>query len=147
MSIPSGISLWPFFFSNLRFAISKICNYGRDYGGHVQGMLQPNNRIRLFLSAVNRMEIKSLIRSLTITKCFLFHGDIILNRSNNSQISIETSAPQQADGFIINNYFGISNITARRQKRFPTGSLANNRCPVMLHVTKICVSYWLSHNN
>ena len=30
------------------------------------------------------------------------HGVIILNRSNNSQISIETSAPQQAGGFIKN---------------------------------------------
>ena len=40
------------------------------------------------------------------------HGVIILNRSNNSQISIETSAPQQAGGFIIKYYFGISNITA-----------------------------------
>ena len=42
------------------------------------------------------------------------HGDMILNRSNNSQISIETSVPQQASGFIINNYFRISNITAWR---------------------------------
>ena len=42
------------------------------------------------------------------------HGDIILNRSNNLQISIETSAPQQARGFIINNHFGISNITTCR---------------------------------
>ena len=39
---------------------------------------------------------------------------MILNRSNNSQISIETSAPQQAGGFIIKYYFGISNITASR---------------------------------
>ena len=39
---------------------------------------------------------------------------MILNRSNNSQISIETSAPQQAGGFIIKYYFGISNITACR---------------------------------
>ena len=39
---------------------------------------------------------------------------MILNRSNNSQISIETSAPQQAGGFIIKCYFGISNITASR---------------------------------
>ena len=41
-------------------------------------------------------------------------GVIILNRSNNSQISIEKSAPQQAGGFIIKCYFGISNITACR---------------------------------
>ena len=44
----------------------------------------------------------------------LEHGVIILNRSNNSYISIETSAPQQAGGFIIKYYFGISNITACR---------------------------------
>ena len=44
----------------------------------------------------------------------VYHGVMILNRSNNSQISIGTSAPQQAGGFIIKYYFGISNITARR---------------------------------
>ena len=42
------------------------------------------------------------------------HGVIILNRSNNSQISIETSTLQQAGGFIIKYYFQISNITACR---------------------------------
>ena len=26
-------------------------------------------------------------------------------------------------------------------------TLANNRCPIMFHCPKICVSYWLSHNN
>ena len=48
------------------------------------------------------------------THIVFHHGVIILNRSNNSQISIETSAPQQAGGFIIKCYFGISNITACR---------------------------------
>ena len=43
-----------------------------------------------------------------------YHGVIILNRSDNSQISIETSGPQQAGGFIIKYYFGISNITVCR---------------------------------
>ena len=32
------------------------------------------------------------------------HGEIILNRSNNSQIFIETPAPQQAGGFIIKRW-------------------------------------------
>ena len=49
-----------------------------------------------------------------VLKLFLNHGVIILNRSNNSQISIETFAPQQADGFIKKYYFGISNIAACR---------------------------------
>ena len=44
----------------------------------------------------------------------LLHGYIILNRSNNLQISIETSAPQQAGGFIIKRHIGISNIAACR---------------------------------
>ena len=44
----------------------------------------------------------------------LNHGDIILNRSNNSSISIETSMPHQAGGFIIKHYLGISNIAACR---------------------------------
>ena len=65
------------------------------------------------------------------------HGVIILNRINNSEISIETSAPQQAGAFIIKYYFGISNITKRK----------NNPCPIMFHCAKICVSCWLSHNN
>ena len=47
------------------------------------------------------------------------HGDIILNRSNNSQISIERSVPQQAAGFIVKYYFGISNISVCRQKKAP----------------------------
>ena len=42
------------------------------------------------------------------------HEDIILNRSNKWYISIETSAPQQAGGFIIKSYIGISNIAACR---------------------------------
>ena len=40
------------------------------------------------------------------------HGDKILNRGNVWQISIKTSAPQQAGGFIMKRYFGISNIAA-----------------------------------
>ena len=44
----------------------------------------------------------------------LNHGEILLNRSNNSYISIEAPAPYQAGGFIIKYYFGISNITACR---------------------------------
>ena len=62
------------------------------------------------------------------------HGVIILNRINNS---IETSTPQQAGGFIIKYYFGISNFTEGK----------NNPCPIMFHCAKICISYWLSHNN
>ena len=42
------------------------------------------------------------------------HGDIILNRSNNSYITVEASAPQQASGFIIKHYFGILNISVCR---------------------------------
>ena len=42
------------------------------------------------------------------------HSDIILNRRNNPEISIEKSAPQQAGGFIIKHYLGISNIVAYR---------------------------------
>ena len=49
-----------------------------------------------------------------ILRTTLQHRVIILNRSNNSYISIETSAPQQAGGFIIKYYFGISNIAACR---------------------------------
>ena len=87
----------------------------------------------------------SLIYRWVIISMFpLSHGDIILNRSNNSYISIETSAPLQAGDFIIKQYFGISNIAARRQKRFPIGCLANNRCPMMFIRAKISVSYWLS---
>ena len=44
----------------------------------------------------------------------IMHGVVILNRSNNSLISIEISGPQQAGGFIMKHYFGISNITACR---------------------------------
>ena len=36
-------------------------------------MLPPHNRIRLSLSAVNRMDIKSLIHSRTVTKSFSFY--------------------------------------------------------------------------
>ena len=85
--------------------------------------------------------IDSFVDSLDISVTIkILHGDIILNRSNNSLISIETSAPQQVGGFTIKHYFGISNIATCRQKRFPIGSLANNR--MSNHV-----SYWLSHNN
>ena len=44
----------------------------------------------------------------------LVHGVIILNRSNTSYVSVETSAPQQAGGFTIKCYFEISNITPCR---------------------------------
>ena len=61
----------------------------------------------------------------TISKRLLLHrgcgcdrGDIILNRSNNSEISIDTSGLQQAGDILIKQYFGISNITGCRQKRF-----------------------------
>ena len=37
------------------------------------------------------------------------HGDVIPDRSNNSYISNETSAPQQAGGFITKYFFGILN--------------------------------------
>ena len=33
------------------------------------------------------------------------------------------------------------------KKGFSLGSLANNWCPIMFHCAKICVSYWVSHNN
>ena len=81
-----------------------------------------------------------------MTRWLFKHGVIILNRSNNSWTSIGKSAPQQAGGFEIKYYFVISNITVCREKRFPIGSLANNRCPIMFHYCWICVSYWLSHN-
>ena len=55
------------------------------------------------------------------------HGDITLNRSNNPEISIEKSAPQQAGGFIIKHYLGISNIVKKKKKKFPIHSLANNQ--------------------
>ena len=55
------------------------------------------------------------------------HGDVILNRSNKSSISIETSVPQQAGGFIIKRYFGTSNYAGYRTKMFPLGSMAKNR--------------------
>ena len=42
-------------------------------GGHVSVTLQPYNRIRLFLSDVNHMKIKRLIRNHTIKKCFVFY--------------------------------------------------------------------------
>ena len=41
-------------------------------GGHVYGMLQSYNRVRLTLSAINLMQIKSLIRNRIITKCLSF---------------------------------------------------------------------------
>ena len=46
------------------------------------------------------------------------HGVIILNRSNNSQISIETSAPQQAGGFIIKCYFEFQILPRADKKDF-----------------------------
>ena len=64
-----------------------------------------------------------------------------------SLTAIETSTPQQAGGFIIKHYFGISNIAAYRWKRVPIASLPNNQYPIMFHYSKIYVSYWLSHNN
>ena len=54
-----------------------------------------------------------LMESLTLSVTF-DHGVIILKRSNNSLISVETAAPQQAGGFIIKYDFGVSNITACR---------------------------------
>ena len=48
----------------------------------------------------------------------LNYGVIILNRSNNSYISIETSVPQQAGGFIIKYYFGISILLRADKKGF-----------------------------
>ena len=92
--------------------------------------------------------IKNICERLLLHRgCGCDHGDIILNRSNNSEISIDTSGLQQAGDILIKQYFGISNIAVCRQKRFPIGSLANNQCPIMFHYAKICVSYWLSHNN
>ena len=44
----------------------------------------------------------------------LKYGVIILDRSSNSYLSIETSTPQQAGGFVIKDYFGISNFAACR---------------------------------
>ena len=40
----------------------------------------------------------------------------MLKRSNNSWISIETSAPQEAGGFVIKHYFGISNYCMQIKK-------------------------------
>ena len=40
-----------------------------------------------------------------------------------TQISIETSVPQQAGGFIIKCCSGISNIAACREKMFSIGTL------------------------
>lgn len=39
--------------------------------GHLYGMLQPYNRIRLILSAVNHMRIKSLTRNRTVNETTL----------------------------------------------------------------------------
>ena len=71
----------------------------------------------LFFSAVsNKCHIFGVV---FIRKSCLLEGGaysnhvvIILNRYNNSKISIETLVPQQAGGFIIKHYFGISNIAA-----------------------------------
>ena len=41
-------------------------------GRYVQAMLQPYDRIRLSLSAANRMKTKCLGHNRTITKCFYF---------------------------------------------------------------------------
>ena len=69
------------------------------------------------------------LASLNLLDLIFANIQILEIQYNYSQISIETSAPQQAGGFIIKNYFEISNIVVCRQKRFPTGSQANNRCP------------------
>ena len=50
------------------------------------------------------IELK-LCKKKWLLSCFYNHRDIILDRSNNSWISIETCKPQQAGDFIINNYF------------------------------------------
>ena len=42
------------------------------------------------------------------------YENIILNRSSNSSIPIETSAPQEVRDFIVNHYFGVSNVDAGR---------------------------------
>ena len=44
-----------------------------------------------------------------------------------TQISIETSVPQQAGGFIIKCCSEISNIAACREKIFSIGTLLNNK--------------------
>ena len=84
-------------------------------------------------------------RDLNARSYLTNHEVIILNRSNSSQISIETSVPQQASGFIIKYCFGISQRADK--KRFAISLLANSQCPIMFRCANICVSYWLSHNN
>ena len=45
------------------------------------------------------------------------HEVLILNRNNNSQISIETSVPHQAGGFILKHYFGVSKCYREQVKK------------------------------
>ena len=54
-------------------------------------------------------------------------------------ISIETSVPQQAPGFIIKCISGISNIAACRWKMLFNGSFSNNQRPIMFHFAKTCI--------
>ena len=62
----------------------------------------------------NKWKQRGLFQHRNYTESTWKHGVIILNRINNSRFSIETSAPQQAGGFIIKHYLGISNITVCR---------------------------------
>ena len=54
-------------------------DYNLYKGGRVNSILQSYNRIRLPLSAINRVNIKSLIQNRTITRDFSFHKRHILN--------------------------------------------------------------------
>ena len=49
------------------------------FGGHVEGMLQPYNRLGLSFSVVNSISTKTLIRNCTIEKCFSFHETLIFD--------------------------------------------------------------------
>ena len=83
-----------------------------------------------------------LITSLFVySYIYLFYlFTFILNRSSNSQISIEIYSPQQAGGFMIKRCIGTSNIAPCIQITFHFGTLSNNRCPIMCHCAKTCAS-------
>ena len=98
--------------------VKKIHNFFLDVTKRLSHRLKKMANYPVMPLITSILDNSQLIAKLCELGCFQTngkkHGVIILNRSNNSCISTETSAPQQAGGFIIKYYFRISNITECR---------------------------------
>ena len=80
-------------------------------------LIENNNRKKILQKLWRKWAERLLQTSFCFHKNFYMmqnYGNIILNRSSNSSIPIETSAPQEVRDFIVNHYFGVSNVDAVR---------------------------------